>query len=476
MPSSTRGRRTSVALIAILVLAAIGAAVGYTLALTLGQTRTATASVLVAPLIGNPYQPEGEGDNLLNVQSEAEVVRSDAVLEGAAARSGLQVPDLRDMLTTTVTDNSQIVTISVAAETGDTATQVTRDVAESFLDFRTERAEQTLTDRSSQLDQQLSDISDRRAELVQEVAASSGIRASLLREEIYSLNTQASALQGELAAMEATPRDPGQVVTVDLAPRGPQTRPEVMAPAVALVMAIPGILLLLRSRRATSVVQRRADFEGVSAPILGEISEEDRDDPENSSAVRDLRNNVLDRSSEHDRVLLLTAALNPPEAADAAPALAEALAQTRRSTLLISLDGATDSAERPGLADVLRGDSALRDCIVRAPGGYDLLAAGTSPESLEDLLVSPRMSDVMRHVGEYDLVLLTSGLRGWDARPPLVRLADAELIEVHSGTSRRQQVDDLVRAEHRDVPVLGLVLRGPRTGTRAAARRRRGPR
>lgn len=476
MPSSTRGRRTSVALIATLVLAAIGAAVGYALALTLGQTRTATASVLVAPLIGNPYQPEGEGDNLLNVQSEAEVVRSDAVLEGAAARSGLQIPTLRDMLTTTVTDNSQIVTISVAAENGDTATQITRDVAESFLDFRTERAEQTLTDRSSQLDQQLSDISDRRAELVQEVAVSSGIRASLLREEIYSLNTQASALQGELAAMEATPRDPGQVVTVDLAPRGPQTRPEVMTPAVGLLMAIPGVLLLLRSRRATSTVQGRADLEGSTVPVLGEISDEDVESPENSPAVRELRNSVLDRSSEHDRVLLLTAATNRPAAADSAPALAEALAQTRRSTLLISLDGASGSAERAGLADVLRGDSALRDCIVRAPGGYDLLTAGTSPESLEDLLVSPMMSDAMRDAGGYDRVLLTSGLRGWDAHPPLVGLADAELIEVHSRASRRQQVDDLLGAEHREVPVLGLVLRGPRKSTRAAAMRRRGTR
>ncbi len=48
----------------------------------------ATATVLVSPLEGNPYSPDGRGDDLVNLQTEAQLVTTDRVSKIAGQKLG----------------------------------------------------------------------------------------------------------------------------------------------------------------------------------------------------------------------------------------------------------------------------------------------------------------------------------------------------------------------------------------------------
>ena len=65
--------------ILILVLVATGTALGVAAGLRRAEDHTARASILVSPLDGNPFYPSGRGDDLINLETEAQLVTSDSV-------------------------------------------------------------------------------------------------------------------------------------------------------------------------------------------------------------------------------------------------------------------------------------------------------------------------------------------------------------------------------------------------------------
>ena len=52
------------------------------------EDHTAQASILVSPLDGNPFYPSGRGDDLINLETEAQLVQSDSVANAVAERIG----------------------------------------------------------------------------------------------------------------------------------------------------------------------------------------------------------------------------------------------------------------------------------------------------------------------------------------------------------------------------------------------------
>ena len=76
--------RRSAALIVVLTL--LGAGLGLAAGLLRSQSHTARASVLISPLVGNPYYPGGQGEELINLETEAQLV----VLRRGRQRRGRQ--------------------------------------------------------------------------------------------------------------------------------------------------------------------------------------------------------------------------------------------------------------------------------------------------------------------------------------------------------------------------------------------------
>src|SRR3954469_16198519 len=78
--------RRSAALIVVLTL--LGAGLGLAAGLLRSQSHTARASVLVSPLVGNPYYPGGQGEELINLETEAQLVASNEVARDVADNLG----------------------------------------------------------------------------------------------------------------------------------------------------------------------------------------------------------------------------------------------------------------------------------------------------------------------------------------------------------------------------------------------------
>src|SRR3712207_3227030 len=71
------------AIIAIFLL--IGVGLGAYYALSRPPAFTSSAPVLIQPITGNAFAPTGRNDELTTLETEAQIVRSDAVLGSAAA-------------------------------------------------------------------------------------------------------------------------------------------------------------------------------------------------------------------------------------------------------------------------------------------------------------------------------------------------------------------------------------------------------
>ena len=78
------------------------------------EDHTAQASILVSPLDGNPYYPSGRGDDLINLETEAQLMKSDPVANAVAERIGDpgSTADMLSGLSVSVPANTQILTSS----------------------------------------------------------------------------------------------------------------------------------------------------------------------------------------------------------------------------------------------------------------------------------------------------------------------------------------------------------------------------
>ena len=70
----------------------MGAALGVAAGLRRAEEHSATSSILVSPLEGNPFSPSGRGDDLVNLETEAQLVGSDPVAREVSAMSGIGDP------------------------------------------------------------------------------------------------------------------------------------------------------------------------------------------------------------------------------------------------------------------------------------------------------------------------------------------------------------------------------------------------
>ena len=129
--------RRSAALIIVLTL--LGGVLGLAAGLLRGQSHTARASVLISPLVGNPFYPGGRGDELINLETEAQLVSSDPVARDVASQvdGDPTTSDVLSGLAVTVPPNTQILTVDYTAGSKAKAEERAQAFAEAYLDFRT---------------------------------------------------------------------------------------------------------------------------------------------------------------------------------------------------------------------------------------------------------------------------------------------------------------------------------------------------
>ena len=205
----SRRRFLSVVLLGLV----LGALLGGVLGAMWGDRYTATSVILVAPLSGNPYSLEGNHDDLLNLETEAQLVASDAVARAVGEAEGVDALDVLTGLEVEVPPNTQILRVSYTADDEAEGVRRAQAFAQGYLDARVERGKVARDNEISRLEAQVGQLTDRMKRLGEEIldTANPG-RRSLLQDQVTVLTTQLTELRAEYAQTKAASTDPGQIV------------------------------------------------------------------------------------------------------------------------------------------------------------------------------------------------------------------------------------------------------------------------
>ena len=208
-----QGRLTGVArrhLKLVCSLAALATVIGVAAGLLLPASAKATATVLISPLDGNPYSTNGRGDDLTNLQSEATLVRADAVEQ--VVRQKLSSAD-RSRVSVTVPPNTQVLLITYTANSATAARDGAQAFATGYLTYRSQRAQSVLNDRSVKLREQEKKVQEELSNATKRLAAATVGQKSFLRQRITAYNNQLGVIDEQNNDIAATPVNPGSVIT-----------------------------------------------------------------------------------------------------------------------------------------------------------------------------------------------------------------------------------------------------------------------
>lgn len=471
-----QGRRARRNVIVVLLLMVCGAAAGAWAGHQRHQELDARAAVLITPLLGNPFSPEVSGDQLVNLTTEAQLVTSDAV--GQFVSDGLpdhpSVPGVLSGVSVSVPPNTQVLEITVRHHDQAVAVRRAQAFATTFLAYRKARMESAVLDRSARVKELVAERTTalRDVEALLAKAAGNPTREPALRQQVVDLASQISQLQTQLAGLQATPSDPGQVVT-SAHLRSAWLGGVATLPALG---AVAGLLLGLALTAVRTRVHARVlapeDLAVLDLPVLGPVAGD-------LDGYRRLRASVLAAVPQRPMVLVL----GPPAAGGgsrAAEGLAASLGSAGLEVIVVDADGADEQEPvEPGLSDVIADPSGLDAALIPTAVHVHRLGAGWAPAALDDLVDSPDI-DVLFHElrKRADVVLVVVASLAASRTASLVRLADAVLLEVVEGDAVLSEVQAATRrlADAGATAPSAVYLR-PSAGTpfRAAASPRRVP-
>jgi uncharacterized protein involved in exopolysaccharide biosynthesis len=191
---------------------------GAVLALTyavLPERYTSTAVLLVQPAGADEDLPglmsgfaTGDPDRALNTQ--AEIILSDAVLGSVAEDFGMTTREVRRDLEVETRDQTHVLTLSGTAEDPERAQEFTAAVADAYATLVREEGRQQLLSAADALDDSIEALGARLDELATDAAAEGDPRAAPYAAEIAALTreqdrlrTAASILDGYVSVLSA---------------------------------------------------------------------------------------------------------------------------------------------------------------------------------------------------------------------------------------------------------------------------------
>lgn len=482
-------------LVLIVVLMAVGAVAGLLVGEQRGASYTAGATILLAPLDGNAFSPGGRGDDLVNLQTEAQLVTGDAVARLVIRNEGLDVEPFEVTMGLEVSTpaNTQILDISYTSDDPRVAVQRAQAFAEGYLQFREDRATSFVNSRTDRIDEQIALQNETLDTLVRRANRSGSTTLQrLLSEQIDVTTAQLSELRTQRSAYQATPTDPGQLVTPAVRAVGdPVSAPALFGLLGALVGLGLGLLPILVRSRAGERDVMPADFDGLGIPLLGRLSPEHADDV--ADAVRSgngvvlaldrgfksLRASLLARERQRPVAVLVASATADMGAPRSVLGLAHSLALSNVDTVLVDATGGLggaaadlDLVQERGLTDVLTGDLDVDGGLVRLTPHLQFLAPGRALDRFEDLVAAPQMGRLMADLRERcDVVLVVTGSIHDSTAQAVASVVDRVVVEAAEGQVKVRDVVGLGPDSALAANLLGVVYltRGGRRGSRTPA-------
>lgn len=434
------------------------------------QQHIGTATIMLHPLEGNAYSPGGRGDDLVNLETEAQVLRSDTVARAVLdqLQEGGTPADLLAAVTVAVPPNTQL--LQITARGHDDATAVARASAfgDVYLKFRRSRTESAVYEQTSRLDELVKQREDERDAAVAHLdqLKSDAPERALIQQQVQEVVVQISSLRAQLAAAQAVALDPGQVVTpgqvVGAGLWASPTRVGVLAGVLAALLAL-AIALVRRSGTAPDVVRHLDDLADDGGPtVLGELWTPVRAD---SDVIAHARSVVLAVGSDRPPVVAVGSVGDGPSIAF--PALVDSFVRARYEVVAVDL---TRRADRQAVAELVLQEAVVSDVLVE-DGHFRSrlrpldLRPGTAgavppPDDLDDLAASAEMRRSLAELAKRaDLVLLRSPGLGTTVGRAVLAASTVIVAEVAQGSATRADLAALgAEAERLGAVIAGLVL------------------
>jgi Mrp family chromosome partitioning ATPase/uncharacterized protein involved in exopolysaccharide biosynthesis len=484
--------RRYVTLLILLAVAGVGA--GVAAALVLPAPYQATATVLVSPLQGNPYSPDGRGDDLVNLQTEAQLVATDRVAKIAEQKLGHE-PE--GEIAVAVPPNTQVLNLTYTATNSANARSGAQAFADAYLAYRQQRAQDVVNNQLTKLKGQADKVQRQLLKTNREMAAASGAKRATLQQRVTAYTNQLGVIDEQANDIGSTPISPGQVITPAGAPDGPgQIRTAAFGAGGLVGGVVIGLAVVLLRERLN---QRLRNAEAIEAMGVRTLSTIPAGGPPGDTlalvsapkspvgeAYRRLRAAVVATAPQTPVALLVTSATPGGSARLASANLAVSLAFAGAKTIMI--DATTEDADvstlfgaRPGgkgLSDTLLSGTDPATLLIHTDSQLRLLPRGPRAQEAAHRYSGPRMREtvkVLRRRSEY-VVVNAASLHDADAQA-LCTFVDAVVLVANQGVTTREELRQAyVEAERAGVTVLGALLeppeqrggRAPRQGPPAA--------
>jgi polysaccharide biosynthesis transport protein len=471
----------------ICALAGVATVLGVAGGLLLPASAKATATVLISPLDGNPYSPDGRGDDLTNLQSEAELVRADAVQQ--VVRQKLRTAD-RSRVSVTVPPNTQVLLITYTGSSATAARDGAQAFANGYLTYRAQRAQSVLTDRTNKLREQEKKVQQELTNATKRLASAPLTQKSFLRQRITAYNNQIGVIDEQSNDIAATPLNAGSVITPAQPPSGSLTARTAMFGGAGLAVGLfAGLLAALALERSDRRLRDVRTVERLGVPVLSTVSSAGglvlvtAPKSRAGEAYRRLRAAVVASVQERPVTLLVTSATPAASATLTSSNLAVALAHAGSATIMVdaSFSETSPSAlfglgQSKGLSDVLMRGTDPTQLLVHADSQLRLLPRGPGAGAAAERFSGPRMRETVRLLRDKAEYILINAPSVHDANAQaLCTLADAVLIVVTLGQTTRADIEQAyTEADRAGAIVIGTVVEDSRV--RRTSTRDTGPR
>jgi capsular polysaccharide biosynthesis protein len=447
------GRTLRAHVVLILLCTVAGAALLGGAAALLPQEYTATTSVLVRPLQGNPYSPDAQGSDLTNLETEAQIVGSDVIVEQVQQELGDQLPGEinKDQLGITVAPNTQIVRISYTDPSAEVAAAVSQQFGQAYLDYRQSRRQATVDSRKASLDTRVASVNEVLARLRKQGRPEDD-------PEMRSVGGQLLNLRLQLATLEATETNPGDIIAQGPARRSGIAVPPWLAAAAGglLGLALGAGLAFLRERSAEPL-RTVLDIEHLGVPVLAHRLAAVAEDT-SPSDVALMVGAVINRRVPRPVTIAVTHVRSTRTGEEFPEDLAHALAQGSDDVLVI--DG-TIRPRRPsghGLSEVLKGRPLSR-VVRRDSRGYATIGPGRAPAEAERWYATMRFTGLLHEATDtFGMVLVHGDATDETSGRALVGACDFWIpLVALGGTSREDLERGISWAGTVGTKVLGVV-------------------
>ncbi len=482
-----QGRLTGVArrhLKLVISLAIVATIFGVAGALFLPASAKATATVLISPLDGNPYSPNGRGDDLTNLQSEAQLVQADAVEQ--VVRQKFHGAD-RTRVSVTVPPNTQVLLVSYTGASATAARDGAQAFANGYLDYRKQRAQNVLDERSRKLREQEKRVQQELTSTTKRLSVAPSSQKSYLQQRITAYNNQLGVIDEQNNDIAATPVSPGSVITPAQPPAASITMRTAMFGGAGLAVGLfAGVLIALALERSDRRLRDVRTVQRLGVPVLSTVPTAGglvlvtAPKSKAGEAYRRLRAAVVASVQDRPVTILVTSATPAASATLTSSNLAVALAHAGSATIMVdaSFSETSPSAlfglgQSKGLSDVLMRGTDPTQLLVHADSQLRLLPRGPGAGAAAERFSGPRMRETMRLLREKAEYILVNAPSVHDANAQaLCTLADAVVLVVTLGQTTRHDIDQAyTEAERAGAVVIGTVVedgRGRRTATRDA--------